>query len=69
MMTSCIKKGLPSPSAVFLLIVAAAASRTVVAVALLAGGLDDEPKALHFLIVHLLDRRLSVIVVLKFLNG
>lgn len=52
-----------------LLIVAAAASRTVVAVALLAGGLDDQPRALHFLIIHLLDGSLSVIVVLKFLNG
>ena len=69
MMTSCISEELPSPSAVFLLIVAAAASRAVVAVALLAGGLDDEPETLHFLIVHLLDSRLSVIVVLKLLNG
>lgn len=67
-MKSCISKEVPSPSAVFLLIVATATSRTITAVALLARGLDDQPKALHFLIVHLLDGSLSIIVVLEFLN-
>lgn len=67
-MTSCIRKELPSPSAVFLLIVPTATSRTITAVTLLPRGLDNQPKALNFLIVHLLDGSLSIIVVLKFLN-